>query len=175
MREGAAAATVARLRDGTPVGAWMLKANPSVWDIGSALVEGTPLDWWRLAPGYRAGLVAPGHPCAVWVTRGDARVRSGVWAVGRVTGAPVPGSGDPDDPLWRDAAAQRQVRPRIAVDLEPLDEPVAREVLAEDPRLCGTEVLRVPRIGNPAAITPGEWAALCEWLPGDWVTPTRVV
>lgn len=157
-----AEAVIARLRDGTPVGAWLLKARPSVWDIGTALRDGTELDWWRLAHGYRAGLVHAGHPCAVFVTRGDPRVRSGVWAIGEVTGDPVDDAGDPDDPLWRDPAAQRQVRPRIPVLLEVLGEPVLREDLVADPRLAGTEILRVPRIGNPAALTPDEWSALVD-------------
>ncbi len=153
---------IAELRDGTPVGAWLLKARPSIWDIGAALRDGTELDWWRLAHSYRAELVRAGHPCAMFVTRGDPAVASGVWALGDVTGDPVDDAGDPDDPLWRDAGAQRQVRPRIPVHLGVLGEPVLREAMVADPRLAGTEILRVPRIGNPAALTPGEWSALCE-------------
>ena len=160
--ESAPPGVIAELRDGTPVGGWLLKARPSIWDIGTALRDGTDLDWWRLAPSYRAELVRAGHRCAMFVTRGDGRVRSGVWAIGEVTGDPVEDTGDPDDPLWRDEAAQRQLRPRIPVRLDVLGEPVAREAMVADPRLAGTEILRVPRIGNPAALTPGEWSALCE-------------
>ena len=153
---------VARLRDGTEVGAWLLKARPSVWDIGTALGEGVELDWWRLAPSYRVDLVHAGHPCAMWVTRGDVRVASGVWAIGEVTGEPVADVGDPEDPLWIDEGARRQLRPRVPVRLEVLEAPVRREELAADPRLRRAEILRVPRIGNPAAFTPGEWAALLD-------------
>lgn len=156
------AATIARLRDGSPVGAWLLKASPSVWDIGAAIGAGMELDWWRLAPSYRAELVHAGHPCAMWITRGDNRVRSGLWAVGRVVGEPVEDVGDPDDPLWRDAGAQRQLRPRIPVELRVLTAPLAREDVVEDPRLRRAEILRVPRIGNPAAFTPDEWDAVSD-------------
>jgi hypothetical protein len=157
---------IARLRDGSPVGAWLLKASPSVWDIGSAIGAGIELDWWRLAPTYRVDLVHAGHPCAMWITRGDARVRSGLWAVGHVVGEPIEDVGDPDDPLWRDRGAQRQLRPRIPVELRVLGTPLAREDVVEDPRLRRTEILRVPRIGNPAAFSPEEWDAVSDLVDG---------
>lgn len=165
---------IAELRDGTSVGAWLFKANPSVWDIGAALAEGVELDWWRMAPGYRSELVHRGHPCAIWVTRGDARVASGVWALGTVEGEPCTDVGDPRDPLWLDEAARRQLRPVVPIRVQVLEVPVRREEFMADPRLSRAEILRVPRIGNPAALTPGEWAALVELVegpvagPGDW-------
>ena len=125
---------IAHLRDGTEVGAWLLKAHPSIWDIGTALGEGVELDWWRLAPSYRVELVHAGHPCAMWVTRGDA-----AGAVGRLGGRRGDRanrsrtSGDPDDPLWVDEGARRQVRPRIPVRLEVLEVPVRREELSVGP------------------------------------------
>jgi hypothetical protein len=167
--------TIARLRDGTAVGAWLFKASPSVWDIGTALATGVELDWWRLAPTYRAGLVHAGHPCAVWVTRGDDRVRSGVWAIGEVTGEPRDDVGDPDDPLWVDDGARRQVRPMVPVRLEVLESCLGVEAIRADPRLERAEILRVPRIGNPAALTPGEWEAVRDLAGPTRNTPTRVV
>jgi hypothetical protein len=157
---------IARLRDGSEVGAWLLKASPSIWDIGAALAEGVELDWWRLAPSYRVDLVRAGHPCAMWVTRGDPRVVSGVWAMGEVTGDPHDDVGDPDDPLWVDEGARRQVRPRVPVRLDVLVTPVRREELLADPRLRDAEILRVPRIGNPAAFTPAQWQALTDLVEG---------
>lgn len=144
----------------------MLKANPATWDIGTALRDGTDLDWWRLAETYRADLVDAGHPCVMWVTRGDPRLESGVWAVGEVLDAPTIGLGDPGDPLWRDLSAREQPRPRIPVRLEPLERPLPREAIAVEPRLSRCEILRVPRIGNPAALSPDEWAALSALLDG---------
>lgn len=151
---------VARLRDGTPVGAWVLKANPAVWDVGAFLRSREPLHDWRLAPSYRVDLVAPGHPVVLWVTRGDARYRAGVWGIGRVTGAPRADVGEPEDHLWRDLAARDQVRPYVPVDLEVLDEPVALEHLREDPRFDGAEIVRAPRVASPGALTPAQWSAV---------------
>ena len=142
----------------------MLKAHPSVWDIGSALRDGVELDWWRLAPSYRVDLVGAGDPCVLWITRGDARVPSGVWAIGEITGAPRMDVGDPDDDLWRDPSAQRQLRPQIPVRLRVLANGLSREAIRADPRLSSIEMLRVPRIGNPAALTPDEWFALDELI-----------
>lgn len=142
----------------------MFKAKPEIWDIGTALRDGVELDWWRMAPSYRAELVKVGHPCVLWVTRGDPRVRSGIWAVGHIDGEVFEDVGDPKDELWRDAAAQRQLRPRVPIRLEVLAEPIPREVIAGDPRLSAIEILRVPRIGNPASLTPSEWLALQDLL-----------
>ena len=151
---------IARLADGSPVGAWMLKARPDVWDIGTALEQGLSLNWWRLAHSYRADLVADGHPCVMWITRGDARTPSGIWGYGRVVGEPFLGTGDSTDPLWIDTVAQAQVRPRIQVEIVTLSEPIRREEIAADPRLAGLEILRVPRIGNPASASPQEWQVI---------------
>lgn len=138
----------------------MFKAKPEVWDIGAAFRDGVKLDWWRLAPTYRAGLLKIGQPCVLWVTRGDSRVPSGVWAVGEIDGEVFEDVGDPDDELWRDQAAQRQLRPRVPIRLDVLEEPVLREEIMGDPRLSSIEILRVPRIGNPASLSPEEWLAM---------------
>lgn len=151
---------IAHLRDGTPVGAWLLKANPATWDIGAAIAAGATLDWWRLSHSYRASLVGSGHPCVLWVTRGDPKVASGVWAIGHIASDVELGSGDPADPLWRDEGARVQIRPRVAVRLEVLDEPFTREDFGSLPALERAEILRVPRVGNPAALTPDEFGAL---------------
>jgi hypothetical protein len=80
--------------------------------------------------------------------------------------------GDPDDPLWTDEGARRQLRPRVPVHLDVLQVPVRREELAADPRLRSAEILRVPRIGNPAAFTPSEWDAVVDLVEGPvWDDP----
>lgn len=155
---------IAELSDGSPVGAWMLKANPSVWDIGAAIQQRLRVDWWRLAHTYRAELVHDGHPCVLWITRGDRRVVSGIWGFGSIRGEVEYGPGDPTDPLWLDHTARNQVRPRIAVDMTILETPVRSEELRSDPRLARLEILRVPRIGNPAAVSPAEWGVIRQLL-----------
>lgn len=156
---------IAELADGSAVGAWMLKANPAIWDIGAAIEQRLRIDWWRLAHTYRAELVRDGQPCLLWVTRGDRRVASGIWGFGSIVGEVEYGSGDPDDALWVDDTARDEVRPRTAVDMTILDEPLTVEELRSDPRLANLEVLRVPRIGNPAAVAPTEWAVIRSLLP----------
>lgn len=163
--EGTGAGTIATLADGSAVGAWMLKANPAIWDIGAALEQRLSVDWWRLARSYRADLVHPGHRCILWITRGDKRVASGIWGFGTVTGEPIEAPGDPMDPLWVDERAREQIRPRIPVELRILEAPIEREQIREDPRLAGLEILRVPRIGNPAAVSPAEWEAIRTLVP----------
>lgn len=152
--------TIASLADGSPVGAWMLKASPAIWDIGAAVEQGLGLDWWRLAHSYRAELVRPGHPCVLWITKGDSRVASGIWGVGTITGEVIEAPGDPEDRLWVDRRAREQVRPRVPVEMCVLEVPIRREEVRADPRLAGLEILRVPRIGNPAAVSPAEWEVI---------------
>lgn len=151
---------VARLRDGTPVAAWLLKANPAVWDVGSFLRSGEPLHDWRLAPTYRVGLIGPGHPVALWVTRGDPGHPAGVWGMGRVVGDPADDVGEPGDRRWRDLAARDRVRPYVPVELSVLAEPVLLEHLREDPRFAGAEIVRAPRVASPVALTATQWAAV---------------
>lgn len=151
------------LRDGTAVAAWMLKANPVVWDVLDALRAGAALDTWRLAPSYRTALMASGQPCALWVTRDPAvPTTPGVFAIGRLTTAAFDDIGDPDDARWFDSAAARQVRPHVGTDLEVLDPPISASELRGDPRWRGAEIFRVPRMGSPLAITPQAWSALLE-------------
>lgn len=156
---------VARLRDGSPVGGWVLKANPAVWDIGAHLRSGDRVDRWRLAPSYRCGLMGPGHPVVLWVTRGDPGLPPGVWATGHVIGSPEDDVGEPDDPLWRDHGAQRQVRPYVEVRLDVLDRPVGVDDLRSHAVLAGMELFRAPRMGSPISLSPDELDALRGLLP----------
>jgi predicted RNA-binding protein with PUA-like domain len=158
------APVVARLRDDTPVGAWLLKANPSVWDLNDVLAGRMPADRWRLARSYRAGLLAPGQPVLLWVTRGDPGVTPGVWGTGLVTGEVVDDVGDPDDHRWYDEAARRQVRPYVEVRLDLLEQPLSADDVRGHPALSAMELFRAPRMGSPVAVTPTEWDAVCHLL-----------
>lgn len=155
---------IARLRDGSPVGAWLFKANPHVWDVLAALERRHDLDRWRLAWSYRVDLVDVGHPCALWVTgsSSDSHI-AGLWAVGVVTSPPAAAPDDPTDPGWGPDARPMDVRPYVGVALTVLDEPIPRGVFRADPRLARTEVLQRPRMGSPLVLTPDEWAVLDSW------------
>ncbi len=156
---------VARLRDGAPVGAWLLKANPAVWDVGAHLASGAPLDRWRLAPTYRCDLIEAGQPVVLWVTRGDPDLTPGIWAVGVTTGPADDDIGDPDDPLWRDEGARRQVRPYVEVHLDVLAAPIGADEVRSHPVFRGMELFRAPRMGSPLHLTPRELGALRALLP----------
>lgn len=156
-------AVVAELRDGTPVGAWLFKARPDVWDIATALRDHSGLDTWRMAPSYRTGLVAAGQPCALWVTgAATATAAPGVWAVGHITSEPYEDAGDPDDELWHDETARRQIRPYVSVELDVLAHPIPRADLRADPRFERAEILVAPRVASPVALRPDEWTAIID-------------
>ena len=139
----------------------MFKANPAVWDVLGFLKSGVDVDGWRMARSYRVDLVRPGHPCVLWVTgpKGSSHT-PGVWAIGEITGEPYEDVGDPDDHRWRDHGAQRQVRPYVATRMTPLDEPVSRYELADDPLFASAEILTRPRMGSPLALRASELAAI---------------
>ncbi len=154
---------VAELRDGTEVGAWMFKARPDVWDIATALRDRSGLDRWRMADSYRVELIAPGQPCALWITGpATGTPTPGVWAIGHITSEPYEDRGDPDDELWSDESARRQFRPYVSVDLDVLDQPITRAELRGDPRFESAEILVAPRVASPLAIRPLEWAAILD-------------
>jgi hypothetical protein len=153
----------AELRDGTPVAAWLFKANPDVWDVLAFLRSGADVDSWRMAPSYRVDLVAPGQPAVLWVT-GPANGPHvpGVWAVGEICGEVFEDVGDPDDDLWRDQGARHQVRPHVEMSMTVLAEPVSRMDLVEDPRFAEAEIVRRPRMGSPLALRPVELEAILD-------------
>ena len=146
-----------RLRTGDPVGAWLFKANPDVWDVLAFLKSGADVDSWRMAPSYRVDLVAPGQPAVLWVTGPASGPHvPGVWAIGEISGEVFEDVGDPDDPLWRDHGAKHQVRPFVEMTMQVLAEPISRMELADDPRFAEAEILTRPRMGSPVALRPIE-------------------
>jgi hypothetical protein len=94
-----------------------------------------------LRPSYRLELMAPGHPCLLWVSGRD---RPGVHALGELTALPV---GSPGGPV-------------VAVRLTRLAQHVDRRELLADPAVRDAEVLRMPAGSNPSWLTAGQYAAL---------------
>ena len=163
-----ASPAVAELRDGTPVGAWLFKANPEIWDVLTFLRSGAELDSWRMAPSYRVELVRPGQPAVLWVTgAANAAHIPGVWAIGEIRGEAFDDMGDPGDPLWRDLSAQRQVRPFVEVLLSLLPNPIPRTALRADPRFVDAEIIRRPRMGNPVSLRPVELDVILDLAGGQ--------
>jgi hypothetical protein len=143
--------TIARLRSGTAVAGWLCKANPEVWDVESHLAAHGRVDRWRLMHGYRAELLAPGHPFVLWLTG----PRSGVIAVGFVTGrAEIADDGDAGP------------RPYCPIDAVAID-PIRKATLLADLGFELAEVVRTPRAGNPLALTPDELDMVADHLEHD--------
>jgi hypothetical protein len=153
---------IAWTKDGDPIAAWLLKANPRIWNIQSWLEKYGEIDSWRLAPSYRVGLMRPGHRCFLWVT-GSSRQRMtpGIWAAGTVTAEPHVDSGGGEH--WLDEIEKERRRPYVGVALYPLAEPIPRDELTGDPRFASAEVLRVPQMGSPNILSPQELQVLEEF------------
>jgi len=160
---------IGRLRNGTAVGGWLLKARPDVWDLPAFLAAGGIVESWSLVDSYRLELMAPGDPCVLWMTGATgSRPTPGLWAMGEIAGVPELGDGgdDADDGFWLSDGERDRPRPRIAVRLDFFDPPIPRSVFADDPRFARAEIFRAPRAANPVALTPAELACLHEITDG---------
>ncbi|MEZ5374299.1 MAG: hypothetical protein R2704_16550 [Microthrixaceae bacterium] len=147
--------------DGTPVGGWLMKAAPGVWDLEA-----------QLRAGRRADVVAVGPhlPCrpdsgrgsrrCSWRTRGwsgPSRHRGG--GPGHRSRPGTNGRG-PRGPPWVSASARDRPRPRVDLAAEVLDQPLALERTDAVPELRNIEVRRVPRDRQSVVITPAQWSRL---------------
>ncbi|MDO3702885.1 hypothetical protein Q3W71_14530 [Micromonospora sp. C28SCA-DRY-2] len=133
------------------LGAWLVKGNADRVDLAGRFAKDPHVDAWCVRPGYRVGLMRAGQPVVFWASGSRGRLRYGVWGVGRVAAAPVPGDGTWTLPL--------------ALTVLPEPHRVSRDLLRADPRLAGAEVFRQPQAANPSFLTVAEYAALCEHLP----------
>lgn len=136
---------------------WALQCNPNAWDVVAARSLDTPPGNWAIPIGFRCAAIEPGDPVYLWVTgRAGDHPTPGLWAVGAVC-APADGAED-----WRqDSTAPRRWLP---VDMDFLDEPISREVVRSDDRLCGAEMLRPSRHGGPFKLTREEVDAIDELI-----------
>jgi hypothetical protein len=146
-------------------GAWLLKCNPSVYDLPAQLAAGDVPEDWSVQDNYRSQRMKAGDPVVLWVTGTKKSAPSGIWAVGRLAGVAdveaqiVPG-GDGDSGFWIDGDKFLQARFFVPIDVEFLDEPLPRQAVQSHPGLAGAEVFSSPAQGNPNWFTKDEWAAL---------------
>jgi EVE domain len=155
---------MARAIDRGNLGAWLLKANPALWDLREFLQAGEDrFTSWAVRPGYRTGLMTPGDRILFWVS-GDGRsgLARGIWGDGRLV-APAEDWVDAEPGFWQDDRARQAVRARVRVDIRLLDEPVtAAELRARG--LTDLEVLRMPQGSNPSWVSRPQLAVLDELL-----------
>ncbi|MEV4662720.1 hypothetical protein AB0J85_12300 [Micromonospora echinofusca] len=135
------------------LGAWLVKGNADSSDLADRLAREPRVTSWCVRPGYRTRLMRAGQPVVLWASGSRGRLAYGVWGVGLVAAAAVPG--EPGAP-WS-----------VPLDLTVLDAAhrVPRELLRADALLAGAEVLRQPQGANPSFLTAAEFAALREHLP----------
>ena len=156
-----------RAIDRDNLGAWLLKANPQLWDMRGFLEAGeNRLTSWAVRPGYRTALMAPGDRVLFWVSgNGRSGLARGVWGVGQVV-APAEEWVDAEPGFWQHDGARQAVRARVRVDIGLLDEPVTAEELRAR-GLTDLEVLRMPQGANPSWVTRAQLAILEELLPSN--------
>lgn len=161
---------MARTVDREQLGAWLLKANPAVWDLGGFLGSGERrLTSWAVQPGYRSALMRPGDRVLFWVS-GDGRsgFARGVWGLGKVT-APAEAWQDAERGFWTDEGSRQGVRARVEVDVALLDEPVAAAELRAA-GIADLEVQRQPFGANPSFVSRDQLERLTDLLP-PWPGP----
>ena len=160
-----------RAVDRDRLGAWILKCNPSVWDLRGLLDSGADrLTSWAVQPGYRTRLMAPGDRVLFWVS-GDGRdgLSRGVWGLGHILAEPEQWV-ESTQGFWRSRSAHHAVRERVEIDVRLLDNPVTDQHL----RAAGVdslEVQRQPFMANPSFATRDELTTLLTLLP-PWPEPT---
>ncbi len=131
------------------LGAWLLKASPAHLPVEEMLRTGfRDLVSRCVHPTYRTELVAEGQPVLLWVSGGDPRHPSGIYAAGSTTG-PVEIVGEVSMP----------------VRLRPVDPVVERAELLEDPHLRDLEVIRMPAGSNPSYVDRAQYRTLRRAFP----------
>jgi hypothetical protein len=141
------------------VGAWILRLDPTVWDLARFLADGhREVRAWAVEDDERAAAMARGQRVFLWAGGDGTVLVPGIWGVGWVVGPCE--SKSVADGYWVDPAgnSRRTLFADVSIQLLPL--PVGLQQVVDDPRLAGIEVLRDPDGGNPSRLTPEEAAAM---------------
>lgn len=140
------------------IGAWVIKANPSIWDVHAVIEDGAPLNSYRLYDTYRLDLLREGDLVLVWITR-DGDRPNGFLGHAFLDGPPELGRGGGE--YWTDEDERDAFRPYVplrgsvwwsgGVDIGECQ---------ADPALGDLEVLRAPMISSPSYVTPEQLSRL---------------
>ena len=152
------------------LGAWLLKANPAVWDLRRFLADGEErITSWSVRRGYRSALMRPGDRVVFWLSGpGKDGLTRGIWGLGHVVAEAEPWL-DTDRGWWLDDAARAALHARVEVDVALLEHPLpAAELRAAG--ITDLEVQRVAQGSNPSWVSRAQLAALEPLLP-DWPQP----
>ena len=154
------------------LGAWLLKCNPTAWDLEGFRASGEDrITSWSVQPNYRSALMRPADRVLFWVS-GDGRqgFARGVWGLGHVVAEAEPWS-EGGRGFWRASDGHHGIRARVEVDVVLLDEPV-RDVDLKGAGIDDLEVQRQPFAANPSWVSTEQLAACADLLP-PWPTPGR--
>ena len=155
--------TSPRTDDGTPIGGWVLKADPAVFDVASMLEAYGQVFRYPVPAGSRADLMEAGQPCFLF--QSDTSRVVGIWAIGEVVAPVLVAPLDPDDP---DAGDQLYAE----VELLPLEKGLALGKLRDHKVLATSELVTTPDAANPVVLRPEEVRAL-EEFDFSFVEPTE--
>jgi hypothetical protein len=149
------------------LGAWVLKCNPTMWDLQTYLEFGNDrIPSWSVAENYRSDLMRKGDAVVFWVSgarKGEVVFR-GVWAIGTLRGKPYWLAGATEEELsetlWLDADRAQEPGLEVNTSLPLLERPIRSDVLAADPVLGNSEIFHAQQMPNPAFLTKAEFQAL---------------
>jgi len=141
------------------LGAWILRLDPGVWDLGRFIADGhREVRAWAVEDNDRSAAMARGQRVFLWAGGDGTVVMAGVWGTGWVVGPCQVRS--VDDGYWADPVGNSQPRLFADVSIQFLPHPVGRQQVVADPRLAAIEVLRDPFGSNPSSLTPEEAVAM---------------
>jgi hypothetical protein len=165
-RQGNVAAEISRPITPHTLGAWVLKCDPEVWDLGRFVDDGSArILTWSVRQSYRTELMAPGQRVLLWVSGESRRHPRGFWGSGWVTGKVS--TGVEDDGYWLDDERRRAVRHWAHVDVAVFGGPqaVLASEVREHPVLRDFELFRSAQMSNPSWLSREQLAALTPMLP----------
>ena len=152
------------------VGAWILRLDPTVWDLGRFVADGhREVSTWAVEDNARSAAMTHGQRVFLWAGGEGTIIMPGVWGAGWVVGPCAPKS--VADGYWVDPAGNSRRGLFADVSIQFLPNPVGQQHVVNDPRLAGIEVLRDPLGSNPGCLTPEEAAAMLALVGLDPALP----
>ena len=154
------------------VGAWILRADPGVWDLGRFVGDGhQALTAWAVEDNDRSARMSHGQRVFLWAGGDGTTILPGVWGVGWTVGPCQWGAAD--SAYWIDPAVAGGPMLFADVDIQLLASPVPSQLVTDDPRLAAIEVLREPFGTNPGELTPDEAEAMLALVGFDPAPPAE--
>ena len=151
-------------------GAWLLRSDPRVWDLGGYVADGHDVvSVWAVEDNDRSALMDRGQRVFLWVDGDGTRVAPGIWGAGWVTG-PCQWRSVADG-YWVDPAGNSRVGLFADVSIQLLAKPVSRQEVVDDPRLAELEVLGDASASNPCSVTNAQADALLALVGFDPQVP----